>query len=392
MKLLYRFSGPITNNVIHSQVVGQLAALQRAGAGIDLLAWCGAGHALAHAGAYRRAAAALRGELGAAFRWRPTVDRWPVLDAALKRRELRARLAALERGEGLWLQTRSPDIAELCCELRSRDDRLRFLLEVRGDLRAELEYGGASAARIAAREARLRASLAGADLVTCVSQVLAERLQERYGLDPARTLVLPCTADEQRFRPNPAARAARRAELGLGPDEPLLLYSGSLVKRWDVPERIAAFLAGALALRPRLRVLLLSPDAAAAATLAASLPAGRVQHRSIPHARMQDWLPAGDALLLLRERHPLNEAASPTKAAEALLCGLPLLISAGVGDYSAWVEGAGLGFSLREDRPEEVDWDALLKLDPAAIRHAALSGVARGPHARHLLERLQALS
>lgn len=395
MKLLYRFSGPITNKVIHSQVAGNLRALREAGLDGDFLCWCGAAHALRHRAAYARAEADLTRILGRPARWRLTADRLPVLDRWLKRRELAAATRALG-AEPVAIQTRSLDLAPLLPERRAGEGPRLFVQEVRGDRAAELEFLAGDdrrglAARLAALEGRLESSFAAADLVLCVSQALAERLVSRHGLSRERLIVQPCTADETRFRPDPAARAERRRELGLPPHAHLLIYSGSLVKGWDQPQAVRAFAIEQLGSNPDLHLLLLSPDATQARELISALPTGRAHHRSLSHLEIQGWLCAGDSALLLRAAHPLNEVASPTKAAECLLCGLPLLLSPGIGDYSGWVEKEGAGRIVPAGGMRLEDWRALGDLQAEAVRHAALPRVARGPHAAQLAARLEAL-
>jgi hypothetical protein len=390
MRLLYRFSGPITNKVIHSQVVGTLEALRLQGVDVDLGAWSGLGHYLRHSSDCRAAAAELRRRLQAPFHIHLTVDRLKSLDQWRKARELSQ---AAQSGPGIILQTRSHDLAILMAELRRERPQLRFVYELRGDVRAESDFlhGSNPRPELLAVEAKMGQTLTSADLVLCVSQALAVRVQERYNLCPERLHVMPCTADEQRFHPDALEREHRRAELGLSREDFLLVYSGSLRKGWDVPERIFEFLRVQLEGCPELQVLLLSPDQPAAAELMRRLPAGHVQFRSCGHWEMQSWLCAGDAGLLLREAHPLNEVASPTKAAEMLLCGLPLIISPGVGDYSAWVAANGLGVVVDGQTPQTLDWDALRVQDPWVLHHQARQQVARTDHARRLADRLRSL-
>ncbi len=390
MNLLYRFSGPVTNKVIHSQVVGSLEALAREGIVVDLTGWSGLGHALKHRAAYREAEATLRRHLPAHFH--RTIDRCPRVDRFLKRRELVRAMARAGAGP-LVLQTRSHDLAALMAGLRGQRPDVRFVYELRGDFRAEAEFqrGPGPHPGLDHVEEAMGLALRSADLVLCVSQVLAERMGQRHGLEAARLHVMPCTADEERFRPDADQRRQRRAELGLAEDDLLLVYSGSLSKGWDVPERIRAFLLNHMPVQPGLHVLLLSPDLPQAAAMAAELPSGRAHCRSVDHWEMQAWLCAGDAGLLLRATHPLNEVASPTKAAELLLNGLPLLISPGVGDYSAWVAAEGLGQLIDPDSQHPIDWASLRAQDPWEIRRLALERVSRSAHARLLAARLRAL-
>lgn len=395
MNLLYRFSGPITNKVIHSQVAGNLKALKETGLEVNLLAWCGAGHAMRNRAAYHQARADLERILGQPVNWRLTMDRIPRLDKLLKASELTARLREAA-GSPLVLQTRSVDIGLLMASLRRQSGHVRFVHEMRGDPHAELGYlAGRDSPDLALRLERLDNSLrqifSAADLVLCVSHVLADRLAGRYGLSRDLMHVQPCTADEQRFVLNPAARREKRALLGLRDADHLLVYSGSLSKGWDQPEAVLAFLAASLYEQPDLHALLLSPDGAVARRMIAELPSGRVHHRALSHLEIQDWLCAGDSALLLREAHALNEVASPTKAAEYMLCGLPLLLSAGVGDYSNWVEREGAGLVLQGNRVDGMQWAALRRLDREAVRTVALTHVSRQQHALAYRERLSSL-
>jgi glycosyltransferase involved in cell wall biosynthesis len=59
----------------------------------------------------------------------------------------------------------------------------------------------------------------------------------------------------------------------------------------------------------------------------------------------------GDLGLLLRDAHPVNRVASPVKFAEYLACGVPVLISPGVGDCPRIVERERVGFVFRPDSP-----------------------------------------
>jgi glycosyltransferase involved in cell wall biosynthesis len=393
MRLVYRFSGPITNKVIHSQVAGMLGALAAQGVDVDLLAWCGAGHALRNRAAYAKAEQELSALAAGGVHWHLTLDRLPRLDAWLKTREMRRSLPG--SAEPTVIQTRSLDMGAHLARLRLARPELRFVYEMRGDPLAELAYTLQEEREREQRQSALRRQLQGilpaADLVTCVSQVLAERMQQQFDLSPERLHVVPCTADEGRFRPDADKRATRRRELRLPADAHLLLYSGSLTKGWDQPAEVKAFLARELQRHSFLHALLLSPDAEVAAELQRSLPACRVHHRSLSHGEMQDWLVAADSALLLREAHPLNEVASPTKVAEILLCGVPLLLSKGVGDYSQWVEAEGAGRLVEAGASREINWRSLEKLDAAKIRAAALLHVGRHDHARCLKARLEAL-
>ena len=58
----------------------------------------------------------------------------------------------------------------------------------------------------------------------------------------------------------------------------------------------------------------------------------------VPHSEVFEVLAACDHGLLLREPTVTNRVAAPTKFAEYLAAGRDVLISPGLGDYTAFVE------------------------------------------------------
>jgi glycosyltransferase involved in cell wall biosynthesis len=252
----------------------------------------------------------------------------------------------------------------------------RVVTDVRGDAPAEYLY-------LAARRGlgpddplvrgehdwlrrRQRNVLAGSDAVQCVSEALRSRLAEDYGLSAREVRVVPGLADEAMFYYDPAEREKVRGELGLE-GEILFVYSGSLAA-WQLPE-VVLEVWKRLGLRlARARLLLLTPEAERARSLvrqAAFPPPLAPLIRAARHEEVRGYLSAADLGLLLREPHPLNQVASPTKLAEYLLCGLAVLVSRGVGDSREMVAARGLGTVLESyDDPVELDQkvDAALQI------------------------------
>ena len=58
---------------------------------------------------------------------------------------------------------------------------------------------------------------------------------------------------------------------------------------------------------------------------------------------------AADYGLLIRENSFTNQVASPVKFAEYLCCGLPVIISERLGDYSEFVEKNGCGYIIKDN-------------------------------------------
>jgi glycosyltransferase involved in cell wall biosynthesis len=70
----------------------------------------------------------------------------------------------------------------------------------------------------------------------------------------------------------------------------------------------------------------------------------RYQITAVDHDEIFDYLQMGDIGFLLRENSIVNRVASPTKFAEYCLCGLPVITTAYVGDFSAMVRDHKLGY------------------------------------------------
>ncbi len=228
---------------------------------------------------------------------------------------------------------------------------MRLVHDVRGDRVAEIAaFGGERAADDALRlEAE---ACRAADACLAVSGPLRDLLRSRHGVGAG---VFPCAADTESFAPDSASRAARRARLGAG-DAIVIGFAGSLAP-WQKPEAVIAVFRAILAVRPQARLLVLTPegDGWARRLDHAGLPVARTPEGSraggatvfaARHDEVPAWLAACDATLLLRDRDAVNAVASPIKLGESLACGVPVIMTDGIGDASALVAGAGAGVVL----------------------------------------------
>jgi glycosyltransferase involved in cell wall biosynthesis len=159
-----------------------------------------------------------------------------------------------------------------------------------------------------------------------------------------RVDVIPCCVDLERFTFDEAARVARRRSLGLADGTPLLVYSGS-VGTWYLTDKMARFVMQFRAASGTdAHVLwLVNNDRAAVlrACAAAGLPADRVHIVQSPSADVPSWLAAADAGMALIQPSFSKRSSSPTKYAEYLAMGLPIVVSRDVGDSALVAEHGG---------------------------------------------------
>ena len=173
------------------------------------------------------------------------------------------------------------------------------------------------------------------DFRLAVSEALVAHWRDRYGYDRNDHVVIPCTLGPDR-NTNGSDAAAFRRSLGWDPSDLVLVYSGG-TGGWQSLDLLAKVLDGYLFKERAARVLFLSGHDPYIDHLAARYP-GRVAQRWIAHEQVHAALSACDVGLLVRSRSVTNEVASPTKFAEYLNAGLPVLISPHIGDLGGFVE------------------------------------------------------
>jgi len=269
--------------------------------------------------------------------------------------------------------------------------RVRVVADFRGDRPAEYLYKmGTLDSPLARREHRALLAQDGevvreADTVQCVSAALGRQLARDHRARPDRIRIVPCVADERRFVFDPEARARVRSAEGWTGRE-VVVYSGSMLA-WQQPEAALTLCAHLRRSRPDVHLLVLTPDVEVARGLATrhGLDEAAVTIRAARHDEVGGFLCAADMALLLRERHPLNAVASPTKFAEYVLAGLPVLVSRGIGDLDDAVARLDLG-ALVDDHRETGELVAAARRlldspgDRAARAQAAQATFALGPY------------
>lgn len=183
-----------------------------------------------------------------------------------------------------------------------------------------------------------REYLPAADAVVTVSDTLAEMLQSEHGLTERPTVVLnaPAAAPDGEV-------PDLRALCGVGPDTPLLVYSGSAS-----PQRGLATVAEALPLLDgvHLALVVADPDAPHIRELTAS---GRVHAVPyVPHDQVPKFLAAADAGLIPIQHWPNHEIALITKFFEYSHARLPIVVS-DVRTMAGTVRATGQGEVFRAD-------------------------------------------
>ncbi|GAB2680751.1 hypothetical protein GCM10027036_39070 [Flavihumibacter cheonanensis] len=202
-----------------------------------------------------------------------------------------------------------------------------------------------------------------------VSKKLVEFWEKSFHYKPGHETVIPCTLDQsyEKVEISEAQMLAAKERAGLAPDKITLVYSGSTAG-WQSSSLLQVLLEQQLENQTDLQVLFLSEETVTIQFLAAKYP-GRIKSRLLPPNQVANYLCGCDYGLLVREQTNTNRVAAPVKFAEYLACGLKVLISPNLGDYSELVQRESLGY-LSTALPAQLEKISLL--DKTRIQQFAL--------------------
>ena len=199
-------------------------------------------------------------------------------------------------------------------------------------------------------------------------------LTEVAGVPVGRVTVVPHGVDPARFpMPDPAARVAARAALGIPPDPIVAAYVGRL----DDPKNVGWLLDVAAAM-PAIR-LLVAGEGPHEAAVRARVAADRLGNVTLLAGR-RDPVPvyhAADALLL-----PSGREGFSLVCAEAMSCGVPVLRTRTAGTTEQIVDGV-------TGRATPIDRAAFVSVATAFLGDRAALGRMGEGAARHVREHLR---
>jgi len=292
---------------------------------------------------------------------------WDVARGALATTRLASRLAPdIVQARG--------DVAMAMIRLARLPRPIRRVYEARGlfaDERVEIGSWRAGGWLDRAIRRLERANLTGADGLLCV--------MASAGLQGLRNRGVPLPPFRQ--LPNSVDLAAFTPESTPGPREFGVCYHGSLGGWYPTTEIVA--LARVASRHVQGRVLFLTPHQAEAR--AAGATADWAEVVSAAPQEVPAWLRRASASCFLIQPSPSKRASSPTKFAEALACGLPVLANGCSGDLDSLLEGEGVGVLVEELNPGAYE--------RAAVRFGALVATPEvGLRCRALAERRYGLA
>jgi glycosyltransferase involved in cell wall biosynthesis len=178
------------------------------------------------------------------------------------------------------------------------------------------------------------------DYRIAVSNQLIEYWRKYYDYKGNNHVVIPCTLDTKYFPDNSyhfeeEKIKSIKKELGINENDITLVYAGSNAP-WQSFQLLDKVISPILDNQPEIKLLFLSKENKDNVQLRNKYN-DRVIIKWVEHKDVLNYLNCADYGILLREQSVTNKVASPTKFAEYLYAGLPILISENLGDFSEFV-------------------------------------------------------
>jgi hypothetical protein len=260
----------------------------------------------------------------------------------------------LRTAENETIIARGPFAAYLAIQLRKKKKGIKVCFDARGAYTAEFNEYDVSGNQSLKTEIRQieQEVLFDSDKQIAVSKALTSYWEKEFEFSTNMCQIIPCTLAADYLSDIPLGSSLRRrSELGVKEDEVLLVYSGSNAG-WQSLYLVFEFLEKLMERDKKVKLLFLSPQAGKGPLF--SRFGSRIIHQWVSPAEVKGFLIACDYGILIREDTVTNAVSSPVKFAEYLACGLKMIISGAIGDYSDFVKEQRAGILVTGELPQEL--------------------------------------
>lgn len=233
----------------------------------------------------------------------------------------------------------------------------RVIADIRGLVSAEIKYYSSFGIRTFLKDFRINELnkmeehiVRNSAKIFCVSHVLKRYLLDRYRVDENKIMVIPTIVDTNFFKYDQEARKKLRKKLGLE-EKTIFIYSGGLAK-WQLPDKIIHLFKKLKKEIPQAFLIFLTHKPSEAAPYFTDINRDDYLLKNVPYEKIAQYLNAADIGILLRENNLVNRVAAPTKFSEYLCCGLPVILTKGIGDTEEIISNTNGGVVI--DNPDMI--------------------------------------
>lgn len=223
--------------------------------------------------------------------------------------------------------------------------KIRFIFDMRGFwVEEKADAGFWSTDSVAYKIAKSIESglLDAADEIVVLTQKAKLFLLSQARKPERSIVVIPTCVDLKIFKPQKGER------MGFLQGKAVILYSGSIGTFYGFREIARFFKILQQKKRDVFFLGLVNNDKEAAEEALRGQGVGEDSYRvlALSYAEVPDWLKGADASVMFYRRYNSHAGCCPTKFAESLACGVPVIINKGIGDCDAILEKEGVGFVL----------------------------------------------
>lgn len=234
-----------------------------------------------------------------------------------------------------WFQTETTGF--LCY----KPNKPNFILDVAGLMYEEYKYLTGKDSK--ERYNRQHAAIEGFTKLSVVSEHMKRLFRSYREGEEKEIVVIPTMIDTSMFYYDRDLQANARKRLGFHESDVVFIFSGSSFQ-WHMPEKLVTLALAITAERNDVYFIILSNDKEQYETLLRlrSPYNSRIHVYSSDYSNVSYYLNAADCGVILRENILLNNVAAPTKIGEYLGCGLPIIMTEGIGDFSELLNENGI--------------------------------------------------
>lgn len=190
--------------------------------------------------------------------------------------------------------------------------------------------------------------------ILTVSNQMVNHLVKKTGYTPDSSVLIPCFPDFKKFYPvqNKEEKIELRKKLNIPQDDLTFIYVGSLDQWQCINETILVF--KQITKLMDSTFVMLTPNCAKAQEITCSVLndktiQSKIICKTVPHDEVRNYISASDIGFLLRKRSLTNIVSSPTKFAEYLACGIPVIATEFAGISGNIIESDKVGLIINLD-------------------------------------------
>jgi hypothetical protein len=267
------------------------------------------------------------------------------------------------------IMARGPFATCLALKLKKAGRTNKVIFDSRGAYKAELtEYKVIENKKIVAQIKEIeKEALLGSDLRLAVSQAMVYYWNDNFDYTSNDHVIVPCTLSKEFVFSFPASTEIKdlKKQIGYNEDDVVVVYSGSSAG-WQSFKLISDLLLKMMNANPKLKLLMLAHKTPETTELFKDHKE-RMKTVWVEPKEVRNYLLVADYGILYREPSVTNKVASPVKFGEYLSCGLKVIISEGLGDFSGFSRAQKV--KAEPDLMNAVSYEEKLRIHQVAITY-----------------------